>query len=103
MEIHGIGWGSCEGDGEDGNVMYIMPHGDGLIELWHQVAKIVGQGVHFSTKVPNFHITIAKRIPDAEWSSVRSAVVKEDPRGSCRIDHVTVLTWDASANNWKIE
>ena len=101
LEIHGIGWGSFSRDGE--HIMYIMPHGDGLIELWHQVSKIVGQGIHQSLQAPQFHITVAKCIPDFAWSALQSAVVKEDPRGSSKIDHLTVYTWDEQANNWKID
>ena len=100
MDLHSIGWGSFER--EDGNVMFLVPQADGLLELWHQVTKILGTSLHDSPKMPKFHITIARKVPTAEWGSLQSALVKIDPRGHCRVDHLTVYRWDENAENWEI-
>lgn len=100
MDLHSIGWGSFER--ADGNVMYLVPQADGLLELWHQVTKIVGGGVHETPTMPKFHITIARKVPSAEWGSLQATLVKVDPRGHCRVEHLTVYRWDENAGIWEI-
>lgn len=100
MDLHSIGWGSFTR--EDGNVMYLVPQADGLLELWHQVTKIVGNGLHDAPQMPKFHITVARKVPTVEWPTLQASLVKVDPRGHCRVDHLTVFRWDENAGNWEI-
>jgi 2'-5' RNA ligase len=101
MDLHSVGWGSFER--EDGNVMFLVPQADGLLELWHQVTKILGQSLHTSPKMPKFHITIARQVPKTEWEQVQRSLVKIDPRGHCRVNHLTLYRWDEGAKSWRIE
>lgn len=100
MDIHTIGWGSFQR--EDGNVMYLVPQADGLLELWHQITRIVGNGVHETPTMPKFHVTITRKVPAEEWANTQAKILKVDPRGHCRVEHLTVYRWDENASNWQI-
>ena len=100
IDLHTRGWGSFQRDGA--NVVSLIPQADGLLEIWHQVARVVADGVHGSPVMPNFHVTIASKIPDAEFQNVLARVIKRDSHGHCRITQLNVYVWDPAAEYWKI-
>ena len=51
--------------------------------------------------VPNYHITIAWKIPDADRSSRDSILLQAPLEGSCTISHLTMYRWNDGDNYWQ--
>lgn len=101
FDLHTVGWASFTHDDQT-KVMYLMPQADGLLELWHQIARVCSDGIHGSPTMPTFHVTVAKNIPLSLWPELEQKMVKEDPRGHCRVRKITVYAWDEQVGDWKI-